>query len=70
LDPGPTATKEEREKMYCLTFILYCSHQFQKIVNYFIFEQEQKKCEPIDKELKYFSQKIVTKLSETWVGDP
>jgi hypothetical protein len=35
-DPGSTS-KEEGENIGCLTFL--CSHNFHKIVNYFIFEK-------------------------------
>jgi hypothetical protein len=40
--------------------------------NYFILNRYQyrKKFVPINRELYYFYQKIVTKPSEIWVGDP
>jgi hypothetical protein len=39
-----------------------CSHKFHKILNYFCFEQVQKTVDSLP-------QKIVTKLSEIWIGD-
>jgi hypothetical protein len=35
---------------------LFCSQKCHKIGNYLIFEQVQKKCQTIDKELYYFLQ--------------
>ncbi len=49
---------------------IFWNHKFYKIEYYFISEQVQKKFEPIDKEIIFFTQKIVTKLSEIWAGDP
>jgi hypothetical protein len=47
--------KRRKKEIWCLT--LFCSHKLHKIKNYFIFEQAQKKFEPIDKELYYFLPK-------------
>jgi hypothetical protein len=51
--PVPTtATKEEGEKICCPTF--FCSHKYQKMKNYFIYEQGlRKELEPIHNELLY-----------------
>ncbi len=38
--------------------------------NHFVFNRYRKKWELINKELKYFLLKNVTKLSEVWLGDP
>jgi hypothetical protein len=50
-DPGSlpkTATKERGEKKFYV--ILFCSHKFDKIVHYFIFEVLKKKFGSIFKE--------------------
>ncbi len=66
--PDPkTATKERGEKKCCHTF--FCSHEFQKIVNYFIFKMLKKKIRAnFQRIIELFTQKIVTKLSKIWVG--
>jgi hypothetical protein len=45
-DPGSTTTIKKRGKR--IVFLLFCSHKFHKIGNYFIFELEQEKLAPID----------------------
>ncbi len=58
-------------------FYLFCSHKFHKIEKYFILNTysyvQKKPFEPIDKDFKYFypkhTRKIVTKVSEIWVGN-
>jgi hypothetical protein len=62
-DPGSkTATKEKGEKN--LLIYLFCSHNFHKIENYFIFEMLKKKrgqfsnnCRTLPKKLSLSSQK-------------
>jgi hypothetical protein len=65
-----TATKERGEKkILCHTF--FCSHKFDKIENYFIFEMPKKKIwANFQKIIELFTQKFVTKLSKIWVCDP
>jgi hypothetical protein len=47
------------------------SHKSNKIENYFIFEKLKKKIGAnLQRIIKLFTQKIVTKLSKMWVWDP
>ncbi len=65
--PDPTIQKRgRREKVFCST--CFCSHNFGKIENYFIFEV-QKILTNWQRILVFLTQKIVTKLSELWVWD-
>jgi hypothetical protein len=59
-----TTTIKKRGKR--IVFLLFCSHKFHKIGNYFIFELEQEKLAPIDEISSIYNLKIVTKLSEMW----
>jgi hypothetical protein len=44
LHPGSRMQQQKREgKKDCYLPYLFCSHKFYKIINYFIFEQVQKK---------------------------
>ncbi len=65
--PGSNNNKKEIGKK--LLSYIFCGHNFHKNI---LFEQLQKKFEPIDKECNYVSltKKIVTKLSEIWAGYP
>ncbi len=48
--------------------ILFSSHKFHKIENYFIFEMEKKKIWPsFHRIIELFTQKFVTKLPKIWV---
>ncbi len=49
---------------------LFCSHRFDKIDNYFIFEMLKKKILVSFQRITIFTQKFVTKLSKIWVLDP
>jgi hypothetical protein len=62
-----TAKKERGNK----NFIPFCSNEFHKIVNYFIFEMLKKKIWSNFQRIKeLFTPKIVTKPSKIWVWDP
>jgi hypothetical protein len=64
-----TATKERSEKN--LLSHLFCSHEFHKIEDYYIFEMRNKKIWPdFQRIIEVFTQKNVTKLSKIWVWDP
>jgi hypothetical protein len=66
--PVPTTTKEEGGKKNC--YPTFFSHKVQRIDNYFIFEQEQKKFGSVDERIiVIFTHKIVTKLPEIMVGE-
>jgi hypothetical protein len=64
--PDPkTATKEKGEKICCPTF--FCSHKYQKIETYYIFELvKKKKFGPIYKELKKFLPKKLSLRSQKY----
>jgi hypothetical protein len=64
-----TATKE-KDGGNLLSY-LFCSHQYQKIVNYFSFEQLQNFFGPMHKGLYYFLPKeLLQKNSKIRVWDP
>ncbi len=71
--PGSRIQKQEqksRVKKKLLSYF-FCSHNFHKIVNYFIFEMLKKKIRAnFQRIIELFIQKIVTKLSKIWVWDP
>jgi hypothetical protein len=71
-NPDPTRTKKGEGKFF-LSY-LFCSHEFHKIENYFIFEKVgTRKFEPIDKE---FNQKLLSYMGlgsgiqKTLITDP
>jgi hypothetical protein len=68
--PDPqTATRERGEKKFFV--IPFCRHKFHKIENYFSFEVLKKKIwANFQRIIELFTQKIVTKLSKTWLWDP
>jgi hypothetical protein len=49
---------------------LFCSHEFHKIENYFIFEMLKKIWASFQRIIKLLTQKFVTNLSKKWVWDP
>jgi hypothetical protein len=54
-----------------LLFYLFCGHKFNKIKKFKIFQQStstEKILSQLTKNLCIFTQKILTKLSEIWVG--
>jgi hypothetical protein len=69
--PDPkTATKERGEKKFSCHPFFY-SNNFNKVVNYFMFEMLKKKFGPIFKELfNLLLKKTFTKLSKIWLWDP
>jgi len=61
-------TTKQKRNITCLP--CFCSYKFHKIKYNFIFEQVQKKDWANWQRIVLFTPKIVTKLSEVWVGDP
>jgi hypothetical protein len=69
-EPG-FKNSNKREGWKKLVVILFCSHKFHKIENYFIFEMLNKKFSAnFQRIIELFTQKIVTKLSKIWFWDP
>ncbi len=67
-DPIKT-TKGEGWKVGCVIF--FCSHKFHTYENYLLLNRYRKHLSQLTKNYSFFySQKIVTKLSKTWVGNP
>jgi hypothetical protein len=66
--PNPkTETKEKGEKK--LLSYLFCSHKYDKVQNYFIFEQAKKKLwANLQRIIEPFNQKIVIKLRKYGPG--
>ena len=70
-DPGSkNSNKRERWKKICYhTF--FCSHKFNKIEYYVIFEMLKKKIwANFQRTVEVFTQKIFNMLSNIWVWDP
>ncbi len=72
-DPGSRIQKQQQKrgvKKNLLSY-LFCSHEFHKIENYFIFEMPKKKFwASFQRIIEIFTQKFATKLSKIWVRDP
>jgi hypothetical protein len=75
-DPGsriqdPKTAKKERGEKKIYYHIFFCSHKFDKIEYYFIFEMLKKKIwANFPRIIEVFTQKIFTMLSNIWVWDP
>ncbi len=73
LDPGSRIQKQQQKrgvkKFCCHTF--FCSHKFNKIENYFIFEMLKKTMWAfIQRIIELFTQTFVTKLTKILLWDP
>jgi hypothetical protein len=70
-DPGAKNSNKRRGVKINLLLYLFCSHNFHKTENYFIFEMRKKKIwASFQRIIEIFTQKFVTKLSKIWVWDP
>jgi hypothetical protein len=73
IHPGSRNQKQEQKigVKICLLSLLFCSHKYHKIENYFSFELAKKNfCANLQRIIESFPQKIVIKLSEIKVWDP
>jgi hypothetical protein len=62
---GKNQQKRGVKKIGCHTF--FCSHKFHKIENYLMKQQIWANFQRI---IELFTEKIVSKLSKSWVWDP